>query len=223
MSAVLGVTGPGLIPARAGKTRPAGSRSVGSGAHPRACGENEPNSSRISSAAGSSPRVRGKRCCPDWPTSPGGLIPARAGKTAPPSTPPRQLWAHPRACGENSLQIGHQLPSFGSSPRVRGKLDRGDDRRPRRRLIPARAGKTPPGRRASSRPAAHPRACGENRQSMALTAHKKGSSPRVRGKPVFTPAVPAEDRLIPARAGKTRSPTPSTAPRLAHPRACGEN
>ena len=92
----------GLIPACAGKTKPARPRRLGPWAHPRVCGENILAPVVLLAARGSSPRVRGKpdhrRRVPHL----GGLIPACAGKT---------LWrtrvfaapsAHPRVCGENA-------------------------------------------------------------------------------------------------------------------------
>ena len=175
----------GLIPARAGKTRCC-ARGVGvPPAHPRACGENKIAVRPEKSAVGSSPRVRGKRrdgCC-GWGSC--GLIPARAGKTAPQSPTRCATGAHPRACGENLARAVWDVVSAGSSPRVRGK-HRGPDRRGHQlRLIPARAGKTmrtqppPPPRWA------HPRACGENMWNAVNAADVAGSSPRVRGKPVI--------------------------------------
>ena len=50
------------------------------------------------------------------------LIPARAGKTSSSSSCSRRVWAHPRACGENSQVLRAALRAEGSSPRVRGKL-----------------------------------------------------------------------------------------------------
>ena len=71
----------GLIPARAGKTRPCSSRPRTCRAHPRAGGENPTLLITTPHVQGSSPRGRGKRP----PGSPRPhlprLIPARAGKT----------------------------------------------------------------------------------------------------------------------------------------------
>ena len=50
-----------LIPAHAGKTHKPRRIHVGSGAHPRACGENNILRRKLCAAAGSSPRMRGKR------------------------------------------------------------------------------------------------------------------------------------------------------------------
>ena len=72
----------GLIPARAGKT--GGDDGLGGlrWAHPRACGENLAPVLPTIADLGSSPRVRGKRVRDAPPGYGGGLIPARAGKTA---------------------------------------------------------------------------------------------------------------------------------------------
>ena len=53
----------GLIPARAGKTRGRIPGSPPPRAHPRACGENQPEDGAEITLGGSSPRVRGKRWC----------------------------------------------------------------------------------------------------------------------------------------------------------------
>ena len=91
-----------LIPARAGKTLRPPTSGRQRGAHPRACGENRPRGDhedsrpvahpracgenrtgvvRVVKRVGSSPHVRGKPAHAPVPAPPGGLIPARAGKT----------------------------------------------------------------------------------------------------------------------------------------------
>ena len=75
----------------------------------------------------------------------------------------------------------------------------------------------------SRRRRAHPRAGGENSVAPPLHSAPAGSSPRGRGKHQVGEVGLAHQRLIPARAGKTRStPAPGTGSR-AHPRAGGEN
>ena len=151
-----------LIPARAGKTGAASSESgvsrahprafgetllVGGvhrrvPAHPRACGENPVHFLTEEGAAGSSPRVRGKRPPGAGAAGPGGLIPACAGKTKDIDVYTRPNGAHPRMCGEN---IGGRVSpgvSAGSSPHVRGKRFRSLPLAHPRGLIPACAGKT---------------------------------------------------------------------------------
>ena len=132
----------GLIPARAGKTGALAASVRGTGAHPRACGENEEVRQAREGQEGSSPRVRGKRRVGGGRHAGTGLIPARAGKTR--GTPRRRPWppAHPRACGENTTRVSPRPRPRGSSPRVRGKHVPGPARGVQFRLIPARAGKT---------------------------------------------------------------------------------
>ena len=132
-------------------------------------------------------------------------------------------WAHPRACGENPGAMGEKIVGAGSSPRVRGKLQRGRGREGLHRLIPARAGKTALRRWYRSAPTAHPRACGENLVMRVLGGMSMGSSPRVRGKRVGVHQARRGRGLIPARAGKTLWVAVRVLWVGAHPRACGEN
>ena len=213
----------GLIPARAGKTSRTGGGSWGSPAHPRACGENAAAAARVLTAAGSSPRVRGKRLGCGFSLRGWRLIPARAGKTLAHRRRSTRTTAHPRACGENIIDGFHKVVLDGSSPRVRGKQHPAGAGRRRRRLIPARAGKTGPRTPTRGAAPAHPRACGENHAGVGLLSDQVGSSPRVRGKHRGSFLGLGGGGLIPARAGKTagvvrRLPRPQ-----AHPRACGEN
>ena len=194
-------------------------------------------------SVGSSPRVRGKRAGDGEDAGLGGLIPACAGKTSASRSRTRSAWAHPRVCGENCGR--HPVPSWnvGSSPRVRGKLLLGLGGLGVRGLIPACAGKTPSPTTGRPRLSAHPRVCGENAAVRLGQGERRGSSPRVRGKPPKGAAHHARLRLIPACAGKTcRGCTGTPAHRLipacagktlnlramralnaAHPRVCGEN
>ena len=212
-----------LIPACAGKTNLITSAIAKCPAHPRACGENERVDADGCADKGSSPRVRGKlpQCVGHGAEH--GLIPACAGKTLGLGSCARGCRAHPRVCGENAFVALYQNCETGSSPRVRGKPELTARTLTLTRLIPARAGKTsaecgwPCGR------GAHPRACGENPVGSAAPSADCGSSPRVRGKRRQRRRGRSVLGLIPARAGKTRSCAPSTTPRTAHPRACGEN
>ena len=132
----------GLIPAYAGKTRTRGMDECGCRAHPRVCGENLFVSHPRLSLTGSSPRMRGKQHFLYRDQIPRGLIPAYAGKTKWRFHWPFAGQAHPRVCGENVRSCCWLVWSWGSSPRMRGKLlgrqcGRGD-----LGLIPAYAGKT---------------------------------------------------------------------------------
>ena len=117
-----------LIPACAGKTRPAPTPGRDGEAHPRVCGENITAALDIISGVGSSPRVRGKQGGVVDSASAGGLIPACAGKTSPSPARTRPPPAHPRVCGENRLPRLPRALTMGSSPRVRGKRPQEDQR-----------------------------------------------------------------------------------------------
>ncbi len=149
--------------------------------------------------------------------------PARAGKTYRHREGRRGRRAHPRAGGENRRAGADAAPVPGSSPRGRGKRRPEGRGRGGRRLIPARAGKTRSFIRKADASAAHPRAGGENLRARRPRARRLGSSPRGRGKPSMASSVPMPARLIPARAGKTRSDHGRRDRARAHPRAGGEN
>ena len=212
-----------LIPACTGKTNPTDNRNRASRAHPRVCGENGKAQKQTDASDGSSPRMRGKlklcakRCCQF------GLIPAHAGKTVVALSSRLQRWAHPRACGEDVDYRPRPRPELGSSPRMRGKLSSTDAFFRFSRLIPAHAGKTHGNARASAGSAAHPRACGENAAALPAAEPRLGSSPRMRGKPMFLATWLMLIGLIPAHAGKTIRASDGRGILRAHPRACGEN
>ena len=193
------------------------------GAHPRAGGENSWFCSIRRTASGSSPRGRGKRGERPERRLVLRLIPARAGKTRCSSMGRMCRTAHPRAGGENLASPLTARLKFGSSPRGRGKLGPDRSLQTRVRLIPARAGKTGwPSARPGASPA-HPRAGGENVRPAARGVAYDGSSPRGRGKPLGLLVQADHDRLIPARAGKTRRSGCPQLLRAAHPRTGGEN
>ena len=151
------------------------------------------------------------------------LIPACAGKTQSRELAAFYRPAHPRVCGENHTWAPEALPNTGSSPRVRGKPFSLSFCGKTQGLIPACAGKTAPLPTTPNGVQAHPRVCGEN-QSLTLSNRLwKGSSPRVRGKPVISTLYTVTDGLIPACAGKTRFIICAPFALGAHPRVCGEN
>ena len=131
--------------------------------------------------------------------------------------------AHPRACGENGLTLTHASDAVGSSPRMRGKLDKIRSLAGGDRLIPAHAGKTPRSGTRDHPRAAHPRACGENAPTATVNNPAWGSSPRMRGKLIARYLQSLRAGLIPAHAGKTSGRFAEHPLTWAHPRACGEN
>ena len=70
---------------------------------------------------------------------------------------------------------------------------------------------------------AHPRAGGENERRRSRRRGRPGSSPRGRGKRIADLVEVIAERLIPARAGKTKVSGISSPTGTAHPRAGGEN
>ena len=154
---------------------------------------------------------------------PPGLIPARAGKTISEGTDAQTDKAHPRAGGENTAYSVPGVAIHGSSPRGRGKRKQLARKPLLTRLIPARAGKTQDVIFEAEVNGAHPRAGGENTQAITRPPSYLGSSPRGRGKPGALRRACGDDRLIPARAGKTRVRRDALSGESAHPRAGGEN
>ena len=72
------------------------------------------------------------------------------------------------------------------------------------RITPARAGKTMRVRLLYAKREDHPRACGENNGMRFLVIGKIGSPPRVRGKLEPNTKRDPDNRITPARAGKTQ-------------------
>ena len=70
-----------LIPARAGNTCEDQPATYGMLAHPRSRGEHSVDAHMFLAVVGSSPLARGTQPQPPLPSSPHGLIPARAGNT----------------------------------------------------------------------------------------------------------------------------------------------
>ena len=80
---------------------------------------------RYADNLGSSPRVRGKLGGAGDVSQLRRLIPACAGKTKSKPLTSKSSSAHPRVCGENAAACGTADAKPGSSPRVRGKRQRG--------------------------------------------------------------------------------------------------
>ena len=135
-----------IIPALAGNTAPLSGRGPPPADHPRAGGEHRATRSCMASPIGSSPRWRGTPPHPESPEFEPRIIPALAGNTAG-LHPLHDVDAdHPRAGGEHATKTSPMLPSSGSSPRWRGTPDCAFQGVYDRRIIPALAGNTSPGR-----------------------------------------------------------------------------
>ena len=113
--------------------------------------------------------------------------------------------------------------TWGSSPLTRGKQGTNCDKKSRIRLIPAHAGKTRGGGLHVTRRSAHPRSRGENFTDLIPALAGVGSSPLTRGKLPPRCQRSAQQRLIPAHAGKTFRRKAGFSDWPAHPRSRGEN
>ena len=173
--------------------------------------------------SGSSPRVRGKQALKFIQEANQRIIPARAGQTGLLGAAGLGGADHPRACGANASSAAACKSLAGSSPRVRGKPRIGGATRMVLRIIPARAGQTPERNPRERSGPDHPRACGANKSHTVSPHWRTGSSPRVRGKPSAYTTLEFAVRIIPARAGQTRSIRSTEHATSDHPRACGAN
>ena len=198
-------TGARLIPARAGNTswRARGLQRIP--AHPRSRGEHSGISSSSISRAGSSPLARGTRRLRGTARLYRRLIPARAGNTDILSTSQLRNKAHPRSRGEHAVNLLIGAWLIGSSPLARGTPSHGRKCHAVHRLIPARAGNTSTCRASWGLQAAHPRSRGEHFYWVGREGLEFGSSPLARGTHQLQRRERHEVRLIPARAGNTRT------------------
>ena len=179
------------IPARAGEAARRQRSALISRVHPRACGGSRAPVNDRSHHPGTSPRVRGKRALPPDVHDDAGYIPARAGEAPPCRPSPPRLQVHPRACGGSTLWRATRELTTGTSPRVRGKLPKSLRLLAAKRYIPARAGEATTAAADAQSGTVHPRACGGSRKVWDARWRTHGTSPRVRGKPVTSPAPSA--------------------------------
>ena len=211
-----------FIPACAGNAARRSTPSAGRRVHPRVCGERPEPAAVETYAVGSSPRVRGTHTGRRPGRSAGRFIPACAGnaRAARRDTPPPPV--HPRVCGERQLHACAAAVGDGSSPRVRGTRFRRGHHDQQQRFIPACAGNASCPRAPATRPAVHPRVCGERRTAASALGSSTGSSPRVRGTRAIRKTRAAASRFIPACAGNAASRILMAVAQPVHPRVCGE-
>ena len=126
-------------------------------------------------------------------------------------------------CGEHKPALPVEVPSSGSSPRVRGTRFQEHRAFVVGGIIPACAGNTEEGHRASMVSRDHPRMCGEHKAAAFQDFMASGSSPRVRGTQRLRPDGPAARGIIPACAGNTLKQRPRCSTTWDHPRVCGEH
>ena len=175
-----------IIPADAGNTKHPHAISPACADHPRGCGEHSKGDERQVGQTGSSPRMRGTLGGYALGAPSRRIIPADAGNTH--WLCFRGLLAedHPRGCGEHASQVAMPLTVTGSSPRMRGTPFEHSPGLLACRIIPADAGNTFIVDTHSWYRRDHPRGCGEHRNSRRNCASSQGSSPRMRGAPIWT-------------------------------------
>ena len=121
------------------------------------------------------------------------------------------------------MRRGYHQAASGSSPRLRGPLQKSHHGPIRCRFIPAPAGNTAAPGAGDGRRSVHPRACGEHEHDWSSHASDAGSSPRLRGTRAALRERAGKKRFIPAPAGNTPTVQHPSAPVPVHPRACGEH
>ena len=198
-----------FIPAPAGNSLSLASTPFTESVHPRACGEQCPSLLNDPVPLGSSPRLRGTGESTNDASSRIRFIPAPAGNSHRTQSSVRVDTVHPRACGEQPLDLRRLFHVCGSSPRLRGTVARACTMRGYRRFIPAPAGNRVSIHNFKYKDPVHPRACGEQASIAKMTATASGSSPRLRGTVYRRGAIRLLPRFIPAPAGNSWPPGPT--------------
>ena len=212
-----------IIPAYAGSTSAPASDSGSEADHPRIRGEHLRGFLEVPGYGGSSPHTRGARPTISSRCLPSRIIPAYAGSTALQLDVWTTYWDHPRIRGEHRRRRRPAWRRRGSSPHTRGAHVRGGRGAGIERIIPAYAGSTLLGCRASSSRQDHPRIRGEHKIMPNLRRISHGSSPHTRGARQTRRRRPDRDGIIPAYAGSTRRRSPPWPAPSDHPRIRGEH
>ena len=213
--------GLGTIPARAGETRPNGSRLRRIWDHPRSRGGDCSCSVIAGKHRGPSPLARGRPARGERASCPWGTIPARAGETRRPPGRYRLRRDHPRSRGgdPSSSQVSPSVR--GPSPLARGRLPMSNGRSPVTGTIPARAGETKFNAAFGLTPRDHPRSRGGDRCTRFSSVVATGPSPLARGRPFSASCPRLQVGTIPARAGETLQARCSVLEYRDHPRSRG--
>mgnify|MGYP001005409779 CR=1 FL=1 len=176
---------------------------------------------RRSGASGSSPLARGLPGLRARVRGMRGIIPARAGFTAGRVLRRRVREDHPRSRGVYMTRCPPPSQWEGSSPLARGLPLAGGLHAPHHRIIPARAGFTPPRGWAAGAARDHPRSRGVYDVDSVGLGIGEGSSPLARGLLEVGEHPPPGGGIIPARAGFTSGPGDGHDQRTDHPRSRG--
>ena len=195
-----------IIPAHAGNSRRDRPFFAARADHPRACGELCAPRKNQPCEVGSSPRMRGTPVMTLHIHGLSRIIPAHAGNSVNIALSLISCPDHPRACGELPSSAISASDPAGSSPRMRGTLQRPLLRDFLCRIIPAHAGNSANQSHLRVHQTDHPRACGElqafrhdgwatvgsrmrgtpgrgliSPRMRGTLPHRAGSSPRMRG------------------------------------------
>ena len=171
---------------------------------------------------GSPPPMRGKARRTIYAVACAGITPAHAGKSAFCEASSSRSQDHPRPCGEKALVLLSGRRRLGSPPPMRGKAGGGQDRRGKRGITPAHAGKSTPHSSQRACGKDHPRPCGEKATDRLIDRKYVGSPPPMRGKAAYARGQTARVRITPAHAGKRSGTSRRHLIIQDHPRPCGE-
>ena len=191
--------------------------------HPRVCGEHAMEIMSRAAVLGSSPRMRGTPAPNAGGCAVAGIIPAYAGNTSRMNSSTSIPWDHPRVCGEHEESKTRVKAEMGSSPRMRGTLQRCPKRNQPPGIIPAYAGNTGLLVCPCADGGDHPRVCGEHPNTASSRYMSRGSSPRMRGTPGSFSLISSSTGIIPAYAGNTESVCEALVANWDHPRVCGQH
>ncbi len=213
---------PRVLPARAGMA-PARARvpTPTTGA-PRASGDGPQIANAALALEECSPRERG------WPAAARAaarharVLPARAGMALSARALVVELGGAPRASGDGPEGTSHAPHRPRCSPRERGWPARHPLLRPRREVLPARAGMAPPGTAASHPRHRAPRASGDGPPERAFFHACRTRSPRERGWPEEVRRGGLGGLVLPARAGMAPRASHATSTSTRAPRASGD-
>ena len=154
----------GIIPARAGFTKPNARTGTARTDHPRSRGVYLRTHLIRMQQLGSSPLARGLPAKGAARREYSGIIPARAGFTLRATRRGATRWDHPRSRGVYAVIDTLLSDQAGSSPLARGIRTENHGLTFDNRIIPARAGFTCRTARSSSQSADHPRSRGVYRR-----------------------------------------------------------
>ena len=191
--------------------------------HPHACGEHLIRRSRLSTIAGSSPRLWGTLEIMGRFLLRIQFIPTPVGNTGTIECAVLESSVHPHACGEHPTTFCNHAPINGSSPRLWGTHCHQQPECQDLRFIPTPVGNTRMERRRRTNRTVHPHACGEHTPPHYSDLVSIGSSPRLWGTLLLNNGDGQVERFIPTPVGNTTCRPSVLLYRAVHPHACGEH